>query len=230
MKKQSLSLLLFLLGSLAIVAQESEIKSWSAIEYSLDLNKKWSLDISQHLRIKEDLSVIDTYITQTEVYFKPAKRWKIATQIRYYYRNDNKGGIQGFENMFRYRLGIEKKFKLDAGNLELRVAYQNRTSLDRENRTKKALRFRPLFEWKIKNWSYDPKFYFEYIKELEGDEQQSYRFGVGSKIKFSDTQGISVRYFYQKATYVLKQDAFAHVISLKYALKQAKKKEKKEDQ
>ena len=32
--------------------------------------------------------------------------------MRYYYRNDNKGGIQGFENMLRYRLGLEKKFKL----------------------------------------------------------------------------------------------------------------------
>ena len=81
-------------------------------EYGISLNNKWSLDISQHLRLKENLAVIDNYITQTEVYFKPAKRWKIAGQMRYYYRNDNQGGIQGYENMLRYRLGVEKKFKL----------------------------------------------------------------------------------------------------------------------
>jgi len=215
---------------LSLSAQESEVKAWSSIEYGLTINKQWSLDLSQHLRLKEDLAVVDNYITQTEVYYKPAKRWKIAGQMRYYYRNDNKGGIQGFENMLRYRLSLEKKFKLKPGNLELRGAYQNRFSLDRENRVKKALRFRPLFEWKIKNWAYDPKFYFEYIKELGGDDQQSYRFGLGSKIKFSDTQGISCRYFYQKATYALKQATFAHVISLKYTFKQAKEKKEKDQE
>lgn len=225
MKKKLLGLAIILLCQLSINAQENEIKSWSAIEYGLTLNKKWSLDLSQHLRLKEDLAVVDNYITQTEVYYKPAKRWKISVQMRYYYRNDNKGGIQGFENMLRYRFGLEKKFKLKPGNLELRGAYQNRFSIDRENRTKKDWRFRPLFEWKIKNWSYDPKFYFEYIKEVGGDEQQSYRYGVGSKIKFSDNQGLSVRYFYQKATYAHKQQTFTHVLSLKYAFKKAKKKE-----
>ena len=230
MKKSILSLAFIFIGLLTINAQESEIKSWSTIEYGLTLNKKWSLDLSQHLRFKENLAVIDNHITQTEIYYKPAKRWKISAQMRYYYRNDNKGGIQGFENMLRYRFGLEKKFKFKPGNLEFRGAYQNRFSLDRENRTKKAWRFRPLFEWKIKNWSYDPKFYFEYIKEVGGDEQQSYRYGVGSKIKFSDTQGLSVRYFYQKATYLQKQDAFSHVLSLKYTFKKAKKKEEKKEE
>ena len=138
------------------------------------INKKWSLDLSQHLRLKEDLAVVDNYITQTEVYYKPAKRWKISAQMRYYYRNDNKGGIQGFENMFRYRLGLEKKFKLKPGNFELRGAYQNRSSLDRENRTKKAWRF--LFEWKIKNWL------LNFILNHRTNDKN--RYGVGSKIKF----------------------------------------------
>lgn len=226
MKKKCL--LLFLFATVSLFAQENELKSWSAIEYGLTFNKKWSMDVSQHLRLKEDLTLVDNYITQAEVYYKPAKRWKVAGQMRYYYRNDTNGGIQGFENMLRYRVGLERKFKFKPGNLELRMAYQNRFSIDRENRRKKALRFRPLFEWKIKNWSYDPKFYFEYIKELEGDEQQSYRFGLGSKIKFSATQGLSFRYFYQKSTYALKQDAYAHVLSLKYAFKKAEKKQKKE--
>ena len=227
MKKSILSLVFILIGLLTINAQESEIKLWSTVEYSLSINKKWSLDLSQQLRLKEDLAVVDNYITQSEFYYKPAKRWKISAQMRYYYRNDNKGGIQGFENMLRYRFGLEKKFKLKPGNFELRGAYQNRFSIDRENRAKKAWRFRPLFEWKIKNWSNDPKFYFEYIREIGGDEQQSYRYGVGSKIKFTDTQGLSIRYFYQKATYVQKQNTFSHVLSLKYAFKEAKKKEEK---
>ena len=52
---------------------------------------------------------MDNIITQTELYYKPVKRLKIAAQFRYNYRNDTNGRIQGFENMLRYRIGAEKK-------------------------------------------------------------------------------------------------------------------------
>ena len=223
MKKRILSLALILLGLLSINAQENEIKLWSTIEYGINFNEKWSLDLSQQLRLKENLTVVENYITQTEAHYKTANHWKISTQMRYYYHNDNTVGTLGVENMFRYRLGLEKKFKFKPGNLEFRGAYQNRFSLDRENKTKKAWRFRPLFEWKIKNWLYDPKFYFEYIVEIGGDQQQSYRYGVESKIKFSDSQVLSLLYFYQKATYVQRQNNFTHVLSFKYSFKKIKK-------
>ena len=64
---------------------------------------------------KKDLSLVDNIITQTEFYYKPAKRWKLAAQFRYNYRNDTNGGIQGFENMLRYRLGVEKKSRSNRG-------------------------------------------------------------------------------------------------------------------
>lgn len=229
MRKEFLSLVITLISYLSINAQENEIKLWSTIEYGINFNEKWSLDLSQQLRLKENLTVVDNHITQTEAHYKTANHWKISTQMRYYYYNNNKGGTLEVENMFRYRLGLEKKFKLKPGNLEFRGAYQNRFSLDREDKTNKAWRFRPLFEWKIKNWAYDPKFYFEYIEEVGGDQQQSYRYGVESKIKFSDSQGLSVLYFYQKATYTQGLDAFSHVLSLKYVFKNTKKEEKNKE-
>lgn len=212
---------------LLLSAQENEIKSWNAVEYKMDISKKWSIDFSQHYRLKEDLSVVDNIITQTEVYFKPAKRWKLAAQFRYNYRNDTKGGIQGFENMLRYRFGLEKKVKVKPGNLEFRVMYQDRFSLDRENRSKKVIRYRPSFEWKIKNWSYDPKFYFEYLDEQGGDEQKSFRYGLGTKVKLKKTQALAIRYFYQRSTETFRANRSAHVLSLKYVLSQKKKKVEK---
>ena len=95
--------------------QENEFKSWNAIEYGLDINKKWAIDFSQHYRLKEDLTLVDNIITQTELYYKPVKRLKIAAQFRYNYRNDTNGRIQGFENMLRYRIGAEKKNKSKTG-------------------------------------------------------------------------------------------------------------------
>ncbi len=223
----------FLLGLFLIsqsFGQESQTKGWTAVEYALDINKKWSVDFSQHFRMKEDFSLVDSYITQTELYFKPVKKWKLSAQFRYMNRNDTNGGIQGFENMLRYRVGVEKKFKIKPGNLEFRLAFQDRFSLDREDRRKKEYRIRPLFEWKIKNWSYDPKFFMEYIKELEGDLQESVRFGVGTKLKFGKQRALGIRYFYQKSSEAEGLDRYAHVVSLKYGFEKPKSEKKKKKQ
>ena len=99
-------------------------------------------------------------------YYKPIKKLTLSGQLRYYNRNDNNGGIQGYENMIRYRFGVEKKFTTNKLNFELRLAYQNRFSLDRDNRIKKRIRVRPLIEWKVKDWSNNPKIYFEYLNEI----------------------------------------------------------------
>ena len=126
-------------------------------------------------------------------------------------------GIQGFENLFRYRIGVEKKIKLKPINLEFRAAYQNRFSLDRDNRFKKRLRFRPTVEYKIKDWSNNPKIYLEYLKELEGSKEQSFRYGISSKLNFDDLKSITLRYFFQKSKIDLGSISNWHVISLKYS-------------
>ena len=135
-----------------------------AMKYNLDIDNNISLALSQHFRIKEDFNVVDSYITESEITYSPIKKLNLSGQLRYYYRNDNSGGVQGFENMYRYRLGIEKRFNTDLLNFELRLAYQNRVSLDRDNRFKKRIRIRPLAEIKIKEWKNRPKLFYEYFK------------------------------------------------------------------
>ena len=105
--------------------------------------------------------------------------------------------------------------------------YQDRFSLDRDNRSKKVVRYRPSFEWKIKNWSYDPKFYFEYLDEQGGDEQKSFRYGLGTKVKLKKTQALAIRYFYQRSTETFHANRSAHVLSLKYVLSQKEKESRK---
>ena len=158
----------FFLVSNFCMGQKNEIKGWSAIEYGVEISEKWKIDLSQHYRLKEDLKIIDSYITESEIFFKPTNKLILSGQLRYYRRNDNNGEIQGFENMMRYRFGVEKKITSNKLNLELRLAYQNRFSLDRDNRFKKRIRVRPMIEYKIKNWSNSPKFYFEYLRSSQG--------------------------------------------------------------
>ena len=197
-------------------AQSSELKGWSSVEYGFDINQILKIDLSQHFRLKEDLNVVDTYITESEISYEPIKSLTLLGQLRYYSKNDNVGGIQGFENMMRYRFGIEKKLNSNKLNFELRVAYQNRFSLDRENRFKKRIRIRPLIELKMIDWTNNPKIYFEYFDEIKGNEQKVYRYGISKKIKTNKSQSITLRYLYQKYIEKYSANSSANIISIKY--------------
>ena len=102
------AVIFFLLLSNFSLAQSNELKGWSSVEYGFEINDLLKVDLSQHFRLKEDLNVVDTYITESEISYEPINKLTLLDQLRYYSRNDNSGGIQGFENMMRYRFGIEK--------------------------------------------------------------------------------------------------------------------------
>ena len=208
---------LLILQSNFCFAQSSELKGWSSVEYGFDINEILKINLSQHFRLKEDLNVIDTYITESEISFEPINKLTLLGQLRYYSRNDNFGGIQGFENMMRYRFGIEKKINSNKLNFELRVAYQNRFSLDRENRFKKRIRIRPLIELKMIDWTNNPKIYFEYFDEIKGNEQKVYRYGISQKINTNKSKSITLRYLYQKYIERYSSNYSANIISVKYS-------------
>jgi len=209
-------IILFILLSNFSLAQSNELKGWSSVEYGLKIKDLLKIDLSQHFRLKEDLNVIDTYITESEISYEPINKLTLLGQLRYYFRNDNSGGIQGFENMMRYRFGVEKKINLNKLNFELRVAYQNRFSLDGKNRFKKRVRIRPLIELKMKDWSNNPKIYFEYFDEIDGNDQKAFRYGISKKINTIKSQSITLRYFYQKYKEKYSSNTSANIISVKY--------------
>ncbi|MCH1444407.1 MAG: DUF2490 domain-containing protein [Flavobacteriaceae bacterium] len=209
-------IILFILLSNFSIAQSNELKGWSSVEYGFKIKDLLKIDLSQHFRLKEDLNVIDTYITESEISYEPINKLTLLGQLRYYFRNDNSGGIQGFENMMRYRFGVEKKINLNKLNFELRVAYQNRFSLDRKNRFKKRVRIRPLIELKMKDWSNNPKIYFEYFDEIDGNDQKAFRYGISKKINTIKSQSITLRYFYQKYKEKYSSNTSANIISVKY--------------
>ena len=209
-------IILFILLSNFSLAQSNELKGWSSVEYGFKIKDLLKIDLSQHFRLKEDLNVIDTYITESEISYEPINKLTLLGQLRYYFRNDNSGGIQGFENMMRYRFGVEKKINLNKLNFQLRVAYQNRFSLDRKNRFKKRVRIRPLIELKMKDWSNNPKIYFEYFDEIDGNDQKAFRYGISKKINIIKSQSITLRYFYQKYKEKYSSNTSANIISVKY--------------
>ncbi|MBJ34738.1 MAG: hypothetical protein CMC90_02405 [Flavobacteriaceae bacterium] len=211
------TLLIFIQLSNFCFSQSNELKGWSSVEYGFEVNEILKIDLSQHFRLKENLNVIDTYITESEISYEPINNLTLLGQLRYYSRNDNNGGIQGFENMMRYRFGIEKKFNSNKLNFELRFAYQNRFSLDRKDRYNKRIRLRPLIELKMIDWSNNPKIYFEYFDEIDGNDQKSYRYAISQKIYITNSQDITLRYFYQKYKEKYSPNSSANIISVKYS-------------
>ena len=210
-----LFIMLFFLSS--VHSQDNDFRGWSEIEYNLDIDNNISLALSQHFRLKEDLNNVDSYITESEITFSPLKKIKLSGQLRYYFKNDNSGDIQGFENLYRYRFGIEKKFNTNYFNLDLRVAYQNRVSLDRKDRFKKRLRIRPSAEIKIKDWTNRPKLFYEYFDEIQGKDQKAHRYGISFKKNLKQNQSFTFRYFFQKYDEAFNLDYNNNVISLKYS-------------
>ena len=242
MKVKSYMIVLCLFHTITFTGQDHQFKSWTAVDYGLDLTKKWEIDFGLQLRLKENLETIDSYLAQSETTFKPLKRLKLLLQLRYYKKNDNQGNRQGYDNFFRYRIGIQKQFKLKPGTFNLRLAYQNRLSLDRNRfeseeewldygkRSKKVFRLKPSIHLKIKNWPYDPLFYVEYFQEMDDsgislseNRERAYRYGFGTRVKLSKNQILSVIYFYEKSESLSHSNQYASVLSVKYIFKNKKK-------
>ena len=67
----------FTLISNLCFAQSSELKGWSSIEYGFDINEILKINLSQHFRLKDELNVIDTYITESEISYEPIDKLRL---------------------------------------------------------------------------------------------------------------------------------------------------------
>jgi hypothetical protein len=210
--------LTLLLCSNFILSQElSEYKFWSAASYIYQPKEKFSFSISQLYRLKEDFKAVDSYISKISADYSLSENLNLEIELRYYSKNDNKGKVQGYENLWRYRLAVEKELKLKPVKVFLRLAFQKRSSLDKQNDFKEYLRIRSAFEYAIKNWDWDPYFSIEFMNKTSGDNLRKLRYGIGSSNKVKGSKW-TVRYFYQiDRTQPLQK---FHIFMLKYRYKQ----------
>ena len=217
--------ILFFCSSFVLSQELTESKFWSSASYIYQSKEKLSFSISQLYRLKEDLNVVDSYITEFSTDYSVSKDLNFEIELRYYSKNDNKGKIQGFENLWRYRLALEKELKLKPIKVFIRVAFQKRTSLDKINDFKEYLRVRSAFEYSFKNWDWDPYFSVEFIEKISGENLQKIRYGFGSSNKVKGSKW-TFRYFYQ--TDRVKPKRNYHIFMMKYRYKQKAKSLKKE--
>lgn len=199
------------------------LASWNSIGIEYKLNKKLSLGLEQHLRLKDDLSEIDEYFTQFEGEYKLFKNFKLGTGFRYVRENDTEGNIQGYENHFRYHLDAKYKHKLNNFSFGYRLRYQNKNELGISTNdgdyAKQNIRFKTSLGYNIKKWPLDPGFSAEIFNRFEEGEDDNgfskYRLTFGTDFKIKKFGKIKLYYRVEKELNVDLPET-TNIIGLKY--------------
>lgn len=178
-----------------------DLESWSMVKLDYKANKKWTFGLQEQLRLKDNSSTVSEYFTQIEAEYKMLSKLEFGAALRYIRENDDKGNIQGYENHFRFQLDATYKYKIGGFNLSHRLRYQNKNELGLDelegDYNKHTLRLKTGFQYKIKNWKFDPKASFEIFhrsEELEESTFNKFRFTLGTDYKIKGVGKIGLFY------------------------------------
>ena len=141
--------LIFITNSL-IAQTDDQLEGWGIAEVSIKATKKISINVAEHVRYKNDISILDKYFTQSGFNYELFKDFKIGTKARFITENDSEGNIQGLESHFRYQAEISYKHNVGKFALTYRLSYQNKNELGVSDIAKEYTRFRAGLNYKIK--------------------------------------------------------------------------------
>lgn len=198
------SLILIVFSTFISFAQEEDLndwESWNAVGLKYKLNKKWSFELEENLRLKENISEIDKYFTQLGASYKINKHFKVGAAARYISENDNTGKVQGYENYFRYHLEVIYDHKINDFSFEYRLRYQNKNELGVDDYANQHLRLKAAITYNIPHWKLDPEISAEIFNHIEnGDDDgfDRYRLTIGSTYDMKDYGKIKFYYRYKK--------------------------------
>lgn len=178
-----------------------DLESWNTIGLKYKLNKKWSFELEEQLRLDENISEISEYFTQLSTEYSISKKFELGAGFRYISENDNEGKLQGYENHFRLNLDASYKHKISDFSLKYRLRYQNKNELGVDDFANQHIRFKTAVGYNFKNWKLDPKFSAEIFNHLEKGEENGfdkYRLTLGTEYKFKKMGTLGLFYKYEK--------------------------------
>jgi long-subunit fatty acid transport protein len=175
-----------------------DLENWSSIRLKYKLNKKWSFELEEQLRLDEDISEVSGYFTQLSTEYTLMKNFKIGGALRFVRINDNEGKIQGYENHLRFHFDASYKHKINDVSLKYRLRYQNRYELAVDDYANQKLRLKVGIEYNIKNWKLDPKFSAEIFNQIGQEEENNglkkYRLTLGTDYNLKNIGTIGLFY------------------------------------
>ncbi|MDB4447649.1 DUF2490 domain-containing protein [Roseivirga sp.] len=199
----------------------TDTEVWLKTGAKIDLFERWELGVQEQIRFDDDVNALKNFHTEMELTFKPTDNLSLHVVSRYITRNDNRGAIQGFEDLFRYQFGVSYKHALGDLRLKYRALYQHRNEIgiseSQGNIPEKFLRLRTSATYKIKNWKYDPEFRVEYFNALNDEvgTNNQFRLGIGTERDYKEFGELGFFYLFESSL-GLNIKELTHIFSFKY--------------
>ncbi|WP_341227581.1 DUF2490 domain-containing protein [uncultured Arcticibacterium sp.] len=226
---KNLQVIIFVFLPFAIFAQTEEavrvqdLETWSSLEFEYEITPKFSLNLEEQLRLKENSSTIDSYFTELSGKYELWKDFSIDTGFRFIRSNDTNGKIQGYENHIRYQFDASYKHKIDKFELKYRLRYQNKKELNSDNLNEAVTRLKLSLDYNFKNWKLDPELSGEVFSPLNESQIDKYRLTLGTSYKIGQNGKIKAFYGFENTT---NSESLKHSdiigLNFKYTLKEKK--------
>tara|TARA_B110000971_G_scaffold122278_2_gene125162 strand:+ start:230 stop:955 length:726 start_codon:yes stop_codon:yes gene_type:complete len=218
--------ILILISTAQLSAQESnDLEGWSAVQIDIKATEKLSFSVAEHLRYKNDVSILSTYFTQLETSYEVFKDFELGGGVRFIKKNDNIGKKQGIESHFRYQLDAHYQHAIKQLNISYRLRYQNKNELgfseDEGDIAKKQLRFMVGVGYKLIPIGVVFKLKGELFSTVsEGSDANKVdrnRFTLMASRKFRSIGKFALFYRVQEDIKTIEENTSKSIIGLKYS-------------
>lgn len=226
MKKVISILTIVLFSSYSLRAQsdetsiEKDLETWSGLEFKYDINSKFSVNLEEQLRLKDNSSVIDAYFTELSGKYDIWRGFSLGAGLRFIRSNDTNGKVQGYENHLRYQFDGSYKHKIDRLDLKYRFRYQNKSEFDSDNPNEAQTRLKLSLDYNFRHWKFDPEISGEIFSPVKESLISKYRVTIGTSYKLGDHGKLNAFYGFEST---VNSDALKHTniigLSYKYTLK-----------
>ena len=184
----------------------SDTEGWSSIEVGLNISKKFSFSVSEHLRYRNKISTMSNYFTQLETSYELFKDFNLGGGVRFIRENDDVGNIQGLETHFRYQFEINYKHDLKMLTLFYRLRYQHKNELglpeEEVNIPNEYIRFRMGLGYKLDDPAIGLRLKGELFNQIQKENLENgfnrYRLTFDTYKKFKNFGKVTLFYGFQK--------------------------------
>ena len=184
----------------------SDTEGWSSIEVGLNISKKLSFSVSEHLRYRNKISTMSNYFTQLETSYELFKDFNLGGGVRFIRENDDVGNIQGLETHFRYQFEMNYKHDLKMLTLFYRLRYQHKNELglpeEEVNIPNEYIRFRMGLGYKLNDSGVGLRLKGELFNQIQKENLENgfnrYRLTFDANKKFKNFGKVTLFYGFQK--------------------------------
>lgn len=189
---------------------EQDTLLWSSASIRYKAHKKLKLELTQHLRLNQNLSQLERVMPELELTYRPTDWLDLGVGYRYIFERTKNGDL---EPAHRYQGELGLEHALGPVELSYRLRYQEKHEEDEYDWTSRVRN--KIAAQLDTDTAFTPLVSAEhFLNPLASPlESTRYRLGLGTKIKLSKPHRLTVRYLYQAD---LNDPLSEHILALKY--------------